>query len=167
MGITREYISHRDGETLHSIQIRDFKDKMKRWNPGREVRLKTVYVDGLSLKLEIYPNGYIEEEVNYVSFFIKNLGDSDIKIDFELKIKNASIEGEDQEISAHSKMGLNNYLQFCHDSLLDEYENSDEDLKIQWTIKNVVKLDDGNNFYYNSISDGNNCSNDSFVSKAA
>ena len=75
MGITRERIYRQNGQTNHWIEIRNFRDKMRRWAPGREVRLKTVFVNGVPLNLEVYPNGYTTQNIGYVDFIIHNLGD--------------------------------------------------------------------------------------------
>ena len=73
MGITKERVSHQNGETHYRVLIRSFRDKMRSWNPGRLVRLKTINVDGVPLKLEVYPNGIDRDLAGYVSVGIINL----------------------------------------------------------------------------------------------
>ena len=152
MGITRERIYRQNGQTNHWIEIRNFRDKMRRWAPGREVRLKTVFVDGVPLNLEIYPNGYTTHHRGYVDFLIHNLGDMKIELDYELRIKHAKYEKDGESVPANGRTTrLFCYFKFNHEELLDigpcgydEYENSDEALEIQWTIKDVRYQDDDN-----------------------
>ena len=125
---------------------------MRRWDPGRQVRLKTVHVDDIPLRLEIYPNGFSPQYRGFVSFFIENLSDTDIDIDYYLKIKHFAYEGDGESIEAGAKSGDLSYLPFKHDVLLckgpheiDAVENSDEALEIQWTIKRIWKPGDRDN----------------------
>ena len=101
MGITREHISQEDGWTHHRILIRDFEGKMTFWRPGRFVKLRTLHVDGLPLRLQIYPNGFTEDDRGHVSYFVENLGDVDVMIDFELRLRDRTINEEEFQIQAH------------------------------------------------------------------
>ena len=92
MGITKERVSHENGQIHYRALIRSFRDKMRNWNPGRLVRLKTVNVDGVPLKLMIYPNGSKKDNVGYISYFIENLGAYDIELDFKLQIISLSFK---------------------------------------------------------------------------
>ena len=91
MGITKERVSHENGQIHYRALIRSFGDKMRNWNPGRLVRLKTVNADGVPLKLQIYPNGYDKDNAGYISYCIENLGAYDIELDFELQTRRISI----------------------------------------------------------------------------
>ena len=63
MGITREHVSRQDGEIYHRVLIRNFSDKMRNWSPGRFVRLRTVYVNRVPLRMKIYPReGFIQNK---------------------------------------------------------------------------------------------------------
>ena len=85
----------------------------------------------------------------YVSFFITNLSDTDIDLDYVLQIKLSNYEGNEEDILAGDKTGVLGYSLFSHDYLLgpgfDEFEhNSDEDLEIEFTINKVLKHGDDN-----------------------
>ena len=83
------------------------------------MRLQSVRVDDdVSLRLEIYPNGYSNEYRGYVSFFIENLGDKDIELDYELRIKDVIIEDDEKVIQAFAKSGELGYSRFRHNILL-------------------------------------------------
>ena len=140
MGITREHVSRQDGEICHRILIRNFSDRMRDWLPGRSVRLRTVYVDRVPLKLKIYPNGERHDDIGHVSCVIDNIGDKDIEMDFELRIKEMKIEFEDFQLTPNQSFRIPKY--FSHFKLLvpdvysvAENDNSDEALEIHWTIK--------------------------------
>ena len=139
MDITREHVSRQDGEIYHRVLIRNFSDKMRNWSPGRLVRLRTVYVDRVPLKLKIYPNGEEYDDSGHVSCVIENLSDDkEIEIDFELRIKERRIEFEDLKMTANFTLTAPKY--FSHEKLLDSNpigldDNSDEALEIHWTIK--------------------------------
>ena len=130
---------------------------MIQWNPGRLVKLQHVcveYVDyyaqevrDVSLRLDVYPNGDSDENRGYVSFFITNLGDVDLMLDFELQIKLSTYVGNEEPILAGDKTGVLGFSLFSHNILLGpgtwpEFENSDEDLEIKFTINNVLKEGD-------------------------
>ena len=72
MGIAHEMISYSEGQTSYRVRVDSFKHKMKTWRAGRLIRLKTFKIDGLKLRLELYPNGETQEDVNHVSIYIKN-----------------------------------------------------------------------------------------------
>ena len=149
MGITKERVSLENGQIHYRALIRSLRDKMRNWNPGRLVRLKTVNVDGVPLKLQIYPNGYTWDTPAYISYFIENLGSCDIELDFELRIKGVTLEETDFPILSNQKGGGATF--FDDDKLLvcrgyDRDLNSDEALEIHWIIKKVWKdVDSFNN----------------------
>jgi len=157
MGITKERVSHDNGngQIHYRALIRSFRDKMRNWNPGRVVRLKPVTVDGVPLKLLVYPNGDEKDSAGYISYYIENLGAYDIEVDFELQIKEMNMEQTEFPISAFQSFGHTKY--FHHDKILGngcygDDDDSDEALEIQWTIKKVWKDVDSFNLSNNSLS---------------
>ena len=121
---------------------------MRKWNPGRLVRLQHVRLDDdVSLRLDIYPNGYSNEYRGFVSFFIENLSDVDIELDYELRIKDVTFEDDEELIQAGAKSGELGYSRFHHNILLgsglSECEDlDDDDLEIYWTINKVSQPHD-------------------------
>ena len=85
MGITEEKISRDQGMTSYRCKVLAVEDKMC-WKPGREIRLKSFYVDGVRLKLALYPNGATNKEKNHTSIYVENLSPYDITIDYELSM---------------------------------------------------------------------------------
>merc|ERR1712048_549885 len=118
----------------------NFGDRMRDWTPGRSVRLRTVYVNRVPLKLKIYPNGERHDDTGHVSCVIDNLGDRDIEMDFELRIKEMKIEFEDFQLTPNQRFRIPKYFSYLKLLLPDVYsvaedDNSDEALEIHWTIK--------------------------------
>ena len=122
-------------------------DKMRKWNPGRLVRMQHVRLDDdVSLRLDIYPNGYSNEYRGFVSFFIENLSD----VDYERRIKDLTFEDDEELIQAGAKSGELGYSRFHHNILLgSEYEKlDDDDLEIYWTINKVSQPHDSDNAHW-------------------
>ena len=140
MGITKERVSHQNGQTHYRVLIRFFRDKMRNWNQGRLVRLKTIDVDGVPLKLEVYPNGDSRENSGYVSLYIANLGTYDVGVEVDLHLHREHMN-DVLDLKAGHYCG---YLRFLDTDLLD-IRADDEDLQITCTFKRVWKEVEGYN----------------------
>ena len=86
MGITEEKISRDQGMPSYRCKVLAVEDKMRSWRPGGEILLKSFYVDGVRLKLQLYPNGNTIKEKYHTSIYVENLSPYDIKIDYELSM---------------------------------------------------------------------------------
>ena len=84
MGIADEKISHDQGITNYRVKVHSFEQKMSQWKPGRIIHLKTFCVNGVELRLEVYPNGETNKTRDFTSIYIANLSNDDIKITFDL-----------------------------------------------------------------------------------
>ena len=86
MGITDEKISHDQGMTSYRCQVLSFEDKMRSWKPGRLLRLKSFYVNGVKLRLQVYPNGDSNANRDFTSIFVDSMSPNDIVIDMNLSM---------------------------------------------------------------------------------
>ena len=57
MNIAREMISHSEVQTSYKVRVASFNQKMKTWEPGRVICSKYFNVEGVKLRIVLYPNG--------------------------------------------------------------------------------------------------------------
>ena len=148
MGIAHEMISYSEGQTSYRVRVDSFKHKMNTWRAGRLIRLKTFKIDGLKLRLELYPNGETQEEVNHVSIYIKNNSNVDIDILFDAHMGTKEIRNDIKfHIEAWNSLGWGKFYDHEDD---DDYD--DEAFEITVTVKKLWKQfhEDGVN---NNVSD--------------
>ena len=98
MEIACKIISHK--QTSFKVRVESFKNKMNTWKPGRVLCSKYFNVNGVKLRFELNPNGDDKEDLNHISFFIRN--ESSVAIDLLCDIHMGSkIEWED--VNLHIK----------------------------------------------------------------
>ena len=56
----------------------------KDWAPGRYIWSRPKAIEGVLLRVLIYPNGVTEESRSHLSFFVENLGDVRLEVDVVL-----------------------------------------------------------------------------------
>ena len=119
--------------TSYRCKVLAVEDKMRSWRPGGEILLKSFYVDGVRLKLQLYPNGNTIKEKYHTSIYVENLSPYDIKIDYELSMgyRKEIVNGD--IIKASDGYG---FPQFFKHSLHSFLHNSkdDKNLEIVWNI---------------------------------
>ena len=137
MGITHEMISNSEGKTSYRVRVDDFKYKMNTWKSGRVIHLKSFKIDGIELRLQLYPNGNERKSENHVSIFVENTSDFGIDLLFDIKmgtkkvLRNISIE-----MGAQESRGWKQFYRH-HD---DEYDAADDkDYEITFTVKKLWK----------------------------
>ena len=86
MGIVDEIISHSQGQTSYKVRVKSFIQKMDTWKNGKVIRLKSFSVDGVKLRMKVYPNGIDEECRGNVSMMIENLNDFKIRLNCDFSI---------------------------------------------------------------------------------
>ena len=105
MSIASEMISHREGRTSYKGRVESFKHKMKTWEPGMLICSKYFKVNGVKLRIALYPNGIDQEAVNHVSLAICNasgvaidmlMGDKTKYDDCHIHFPAGSFGGRDQ-----------------------------------------------------------------------
>ena len=149
MGIAHEMISNSEGQTSYRVRVSSFKHKMNTWKHGRVIHLKTFKIDGVKLKLKIYPNGETEDSVNSVSIFIENKSDVDIDMLFDIKMgTKKTIKDLDWHYAAGECFGWDEF--YRHDQYDDDVE--DEDYEITFTVKKLWK-EVNEDCVYNNVSD--------------
>ena len=144
MGITEEKISRGPGMVSYRCQVLSFENKMRAWKPGRIIRLKSFYVNGIQLRLQLYPNGRANAERNFTSMFVENMGQEDIKIDCDLSIGGEKMSLNADTIRAGESFGWPRFYDhaqhnFAQNDSDSEPEDNDENLEIVLNIKRVWK----------------------------
>ena len=145
MGIVDEIISHSQGQTSYKARVKSFIKKMNSWTPGRVICLKSFSVDGVKLRMKVYPNGINEDCENHVSMVIENVNDFKIRLkcDFSIGYKE---EYKDimLDFDPDSLQGFPNFYHHSgnHSNLLRSqfpFPDTDKDFEITLTVKRVWK----------------------------
>ena len=139
-GITEERISRDQGMTSYRCQVLSFEDKMRSWQPGRELRLKSFCVSGVKLRLAVYPNGKLNAHRNFTSIFLQNDSDEDVKVDFDVSMGQTKLSLSAKRIEANRGLGWNRFFNHGRHKFArndSEPENHDEDLVIVCNIKRI------------------------------
>ena len=138
MGIAHEMISFSEGQTSYRVMVFSFEHKMNTWKAGRMIRLKYFKIDGIRMRLQLYPNGNTRENENHVSFFLEN--DSSVDIDLLYDIQMGSKRKLDN-VKDHVKAGAGNStgLRYFYDHDENNEGDDDEDFEITLTIKKLWK----------------------------
>ena len=108
------------------------------WKPGREIHLKSFFVDGVELRLQLYPNGESNKDKDHTSIYVHNMSPDTIKIDYELSMGEVSKTVIGESFEAYDNWGYprffdHNQYSFAHN------DSDDKKLEIIWKIKNVWK----------------------------
>ena len=136
--------------TSYRCQVLSFEDKMRSWQPGRQLKLKSFCVSGVKLRLAVYPNGKLNAHRNFTSIFLQNDSDEDVKVDFDLSMGQTKLSLSAKRIEANRGLGWNRFFNhgrhnFARNDSDSEPENHDEDLEIVCNIKRIwVNSDDFN-----------------------
>jgi len=151
MGIAHEMLSHSEGQTSYRVRVFSFKQKMKNWKPGRVIHLKTFKVDGIKLRLDIYPNGNTSEEEDNVSIYIRNNSDVDIDILFDIQMGIKEIHNDEKmHLGAGASRGWPEFYSHRRDYYDDD--DDDEEFEITVTVKKLWKQVHGD-CVFNNVSD--------------
>ena len=123
-GITEEWKIIRDDRMLeYFIKISGFENKMQTWRPGREVWSKVFCHGESEFCMNIYPNGNEKKNKGFISVFLINRNDWDVKVDITFHIGKQRKDGY-FKILANSSRG---WPQFCkHREILAETALDDE-----------------------------------------
>ena len=146
MTITDEKVSYQDGRTCFKLKIKQFRDKMKKWKPGRVIESKHFYYMDSKFYLQVHPNGDSHKERGYVSIHLINDNPYSINVEWEIKLDTRS----ERSVDCFSPRGDGGYgdswgwLKFydqenCSEYLrILKYENDvDDQLEICCTIFKV------------------------------
>ena len=141
-------ISHNEGQTSYKAKINSFK-RLNTWKPGWRICSKLFKVDGVNLRIDVYPNGRCQDDVNLVSFYIVNK--SDVAIDLLCDINIGSkIKLDDENVYIKPDYGWKK----CYNHK-DVKDNDDVDFEIAVPIKRlrrqVQEDSDNDNVVDNSL----------------
>jgi len=134
MDIAQEMLSYNQGQTSYKVRVKSFKHKMNTWKKGRVISLKSFKVDGISLQMGIYPNGYEEED--YVSIYIDNLSEFDITIELDLSMGDEKVNDLNLTVRKKHSRG---YPRFYVHSDRNMRKHKDEYFEITLTVKKLYK----------------------------
>ena len=114
---------------------------MEKW---KTCLLKEFGVDGISLMLELYPNGEDEEDIKHVSLLIVNRSGVDIDILFDLNMgKKVNFTDENFSIKAGHFCGYGHFYDHDNENRWnaedEEYGSDDSDFEITFTVKKLWK----------------------------
>ena len=135
MSIAREMISHREGQTGYIVRVESFKQKMKTWEPGMFICSKYFKVNGVTLRIALYPNGIDQEAMNHVSLAICNASGVAIDLLFDVNMGDKT-KYDDCHIHfpAGSFGGRDKFYNHKSDK-----DDDDADFEITLTIKKLWK----------------------------
>ena len=138
MSIVDEKISHSQGQTSYKVRVKSFIQKMTNWKNGRVIDLKSFSVDGVKLRMKVYPNGFAKSSEGYVSVFIENINDFEISLIYDFSFGSKVIMKEKTvTYGPHAMKG--NPRVYCHTENSRRWKRGDEDFEITLTVKRVWK----------------------------
>ena len=127
-------VTYNDAIPTFTVEIKDFKNKMKTWPMGKLIKSESFKVSGVPLGLNIYPNGVGGQAIGNVSAFLENKSCADIQVDYTMKMK-----GNEVKLSSDIKPNEGKGVRalYCHKGVANI--GSDEDTKISCVIRAVKK----------------------------
>lgn len=117
----------------------------RRWTPGKPLHAKTKAIEGVLLKVLIYPNGLSEEFHGWLSIMFENLNDVDIDLNVKVQIKNTT-ERRCICIQKRSCNGIRKLIH--HEELFNgkrkheeyvDYNSIEEKIELKYTIEGFWK----------------------------
>ena len=114
-------VAYNDGIPTYTVEIKDFKNKMKTWPSGKFIKSESFAVNDVPLSLIICPNGDIEKNKGNVSVFLKNNsdgntgpgnGDGSIQLDLTLKMKGDEFKYSMIDFGPKQALGITAF--YCH-----------------------------------------------------
>ena len=111
-------------EATAKLVIKDFVEVMGRFRPGKGIESDSFMLGDIALSIEVYPNGYEDQDKGHVGIFLSNKGDADIQVkgQFSMDLKTMVFEYSDV-VEEHSRWGIGNYL--THTECADVYKEKD------------------------------------------
>ena len=109
----------------------------KDWAPGRYIWSRPKAIEGVLLRVLIYPNGVTEESRSHLSFFVENLSDVRLEVDVEVKLMGKT-EIERIIMNKRSSQGIRKFMH--HDQIFRNKAGIPEDeIVLEYTIKGFWK----------------------------
>ena len=139
-GHAQEMVSFSQGETSYKAKVKSFKQKMMTMRKGQRVTLKTFEVEGIRLRMDLYPNGSSSDDPGYVSIYVKSFADVDVKLLLDIKIGDQEIVTDFVLYLKHNQNPCGFPEFYSHDNLYYSSEDeTDDDYEITLTVKKLWK----------------------------
>ena len=123
------------GSPTFIVRIKYFKYKMETWPSAKSIITKIGTVGGVSLSLQIYPNGLNVKDKGNVSVSLVNSNDFKIQVDYTFKMKDK--ERSFSKVDFEPKKSWGCLDLYCHKD--DANIGSDDDSKISCIIRCLKK----------------------------
>ena len=95
------------GDATYTVQIRNFHQKMKTWNPSSYITTEHFTVQDAEMYLIIYPNGVNDALQGNVSLFLANVTSKQVFLSCEFQIGDQRLAGlEDWHMNPMGGLGL-------------------------------------------------------------
>ena len=130
-----EMISYNQGQTSYKVRVKSFKHKMNTWANGRIINLKSFKVDGVTLRMLLYPNGDKVVTKDFVSIFIENFNPFKISFVCDISLGERN-EKKDEKMNIESERNLGWPTFYKHNY---HAQDKDENLEIIFTVKRLYK----------------------------
>ena len=123
-----------NGDATYSVQIRNFHQKMKTWNPSSYITTKHFTVQDVEMYLIIFPNGGNNRHKGKVSLLLVNVTSKQVFLNYEFQIGDQRFAlKEDRHMKPNGSLGI----LFDHFSRCASYK-PDEELVIKFKITKLT-----------------------------
>ena len=123
-----------NGDATYSVQIRNFHQKMKTWNPSSKITTEHFTVQDVEMYLIIYPNGANIALQGNVSLALVNVTSKQVFLNYEFQIGDQRFAlKEDRHMKPNGSLGI----LFDHFSRCASYK-PDEELVIKFKITKLT-----------------------------
>ena len=123
-----------NGDATYTVQIRNFHQKMKTWNPSSKITTEHFTVQDVEMYLIIYPNGAINSFQGNVSLVLVNVTSKRVFLSYEIHIGDQGLALLEER---HMKPNGSLRFLFDHVSNYASYK-PDEELKIKFKITKLT-----------------------------
>ena len=126
-------------EVTASLTIKDFVEVMKSSEPGKNYSTDLFIVKETPMVLGVYPNGYKEEDRGWVSVFVRNRSQAEVKIKEQFITDVKTDDMWEGSIPAGKMSGVLSFL--SHEEVTEHYKEKDFVVKVKVEMEgDVVKI---------------------------
>ena len=138
MKIFDERISNDVDTVEYRIKIKQFRERMEKWKPGRKLtNLSPFYFMNSKFELQICPNGKNDDNKDFVSIFLMNENNEDLYVSYSMSLGHQTQSLENQKILSHQGFGWPKF--YCHGLGLRQPIEEEYDDKLE-IICEITKL---------------------------
>ena len=118
MSMVEEKISIGSGDVEYRVKVKKFKEKMKKWPPGRHItNLSSFYYENIDFLLSIVPNGSTINEKGFVSIYLFSNSNHKVYINCELKMGIGTIRKLENQLIGEIGIGWPKFYDHSLNSL--------------------------------------------------